>query len=130
MDVTGESEISIGPPPRFLWKLHDLTKLDQLRLRLNSHQSRSYRPDPTVSILGVVSVSTSKDTSVGKVTEVVLEDETGGKVKLVSWGQQGIELNEVLQLGDVVYFGSACNSLPSAVHGELNRVKDVLQKFD
>ena len=50
---------------------------------------------------------TSKETSVGRVTEVVLEDETGGKCKVVSWGQQGIELNEVLRLGDVVYFGSA-----------------------
>jgi len=110
-DVTSNSEISIGPPPRFLWKLHDLTKLSQLRSRLTSHPTRQYKPDPTVSVLGVVSVLTSKETSVGRVTEVVLEDETGGKCKVVSWGQQGIELNEVLRLGDVVYFGSVYNRL-------------------
>jgi len=59
-------------------------------------------------------VLTSKETSVGRVTEVVLEDETGGKCKVVSWGQQGIELNEVLDLGDVVYFGSAYICLSSS----------------
>ncbi|GAA5852148.1 hypothetical protein JCM5353_005710 [Sporobolomyces roseus] len=103
LERTGTSEISIGAPPRFLWKLHDLTKLDQLGSRLTS--SSSHRSNPTVSILGVVSVVNGKDTSVGRVTELVLEDETGSKVKLVSWGEQGVELTQWLRVGDVVYFG-------------------------
>jgi len=105
LERTGTSDISIGAPPRFLWKLHDLTKLDQLGSRLTS--SSSHRSNQTVSILAVVSVVNGKDTSVGRVTELVLEDETGSKVKLVSWGEQGVELTQWLRVGDVVYFGSA-----------------------
>ncbi|GAA5848415.1 hypothetical protein JCM3766R1_006152 [Sporobolomyces carnicolor] len=105
-------ELSIGPPPNLPWSLHDLTKLDQLRTRYDRHVSDNNVGSDSivVSVLAMVSTASTKEIASGNgsalhLTEIVLEDETGGIVKLIAWGQQGRELNQVLRTGDLVYFG-------------------------
>ncbi|GAA5897498.1 uncharacterized protein JCM6883_006720 [Sporobolomyces salmoneus] len=105
-------ELSIGPPPNLPWSLHDLTKLDQLSRLHPVHSSSKHNGDSLiVSVLAMISSVTLKEvlnqnTGMGmKLNEMVLEDETGGIVRLVAWGQQGEELNQVLRVGDLVYFG-------------------------
>jgi hypothetical protein len=107
-------ELSIGPPPALPWAIHDLSKLDQLRTMYQNFHSHSHQPhhdsssNVIVSILGIISSLSLKETSNhGSLCEIVLEDETGGIVKLIAWGkEQAEELNQALRIGDVVYFGS------------------------
>ncbi|GAA5905397.1 hypothetical protein JCM5296_003706 [Sporobolomyces johnsonii] len=96
--------LSIGAPPRFPWKISSIVKLDKLRSRLRPPSNNRDR-DPEVSVLGAVSDVSRKDTSVGPVTEITIEDETGGLAKAVIWGDAGDELGTAIRRGDVVYFG-------------------------
>ncbi|GAA5965256.1 hypothetical protein JCM3765_006375 [Sporobolomyces pararoseus] len=104
-------ELSIGPPPHLPWFLHDLTKLDQLRKRLIDHSSSgSSSNGPIVSILSIISNINFKQVGGGenynnRLCELTLKDETGGKIKLIGWGQQAEELKDFLKIGDVVFFG-------------------------
>ncbi|GAA5921989.1 hypothetical protein JCM1841_000723 [Sporobolomyces salmonicolor] len=96
--------MSIGAPPRFPWKISSIVKLDKLRNRLRPPSNNRDR-DPEVSVLGAVSDVSRKDTSAGPVTEITIEDETGGLAKAVIWGDAGDELGTAIRRGDVVYFG-------------------------
>ncbi|GAA5940984.1 OB-fold nucleic acid binding domain-containing protein [Sporobolomyces koalae] len=98
-------DLSIGPPPALPWALHDLTKLDQLRNRYASLTSSTITTGVTVSVLGVITSVDSRETANSRVTELVLEDDTGANAKLVAWGNPGIELAQALRTGDVVFFG-------------------------
>ncbi|GAA5953535.1 hypothetical protein JCM21900_006194 [Sporobolomyces salmonicolor] len=96
--------MSIGAPPRFPWKISSIVKLDKLRNRLRPPSNNRDR-DPEVSVLGAVSDVSRKDTSAGPVTEITIEDETGGLAKAVIWGDAGDELGTAIRRGDVIYFG-------------------------
>lgn len=111
---SSSQDLSMGPPPALPWAIHDLTKLDHLRLRYNQHSLNPNNPPDssiTVSVLAIVSSFDRKETGNGNLTEIVLEDETSGNTKLIGWGRQGEELSESLRVGDVVYFGSKQNPL-------------------
>ncbi|GAA5885479.1 hypothetical protein JCM6882_009637 [Rhodosporidiobolus microsporus] len=95
-DATYAAEAaSMGTPPNFAWKVHQLISIGQLRNRIGKQ----------VSILAAVVDYRASDEGSRAPSTVTLIDHSGQTAKLVLWKHVGRQVTEAIQTGDILFIG-------------------------
>ncbi|GAA5830348.1 hypothetical protein JCM11251_001318 [Rhodosporidiobolus azoricus] len=94
-DSTMIGDVRLGPPPEFVFGVHQLIAVNQLR----NHVGRK------AHVLACVLDYTAADEGSKAPSSVSLIDHSGQTTKLIAWKDTGRELLKQIRRGDVVYAG-------------------------
>lgn len=95
--------------PRFHFQSHSLTRLDQLKVTLDSHSKQKLFGKPKVNILvhiidlGMLKNIKTKQGNYVELLQFLVLDQTGTPLQIAVWEAQAKELSENLRLGDIIF---------------------------